>query len=84
MDLNLHGYIWGTVLSQRFGFANMKSDAHLNLQYKSEFSIKTAESWIVVFRISFDLDSGFVTRDSWIIGREGEARDPAEVVRERR
>ena len=42
------------------------------------------ESWILVFRISLDLDSGFVTRDSWILGRSGGARDPAEVVRERR
>ena len=36
------------------------------------------------FRISLDVDSGFVTRDSWILGRSGGARDPAEVVRERR
>ena len=35
VDLNLYGYIWGTVIAQRFGFANMKSDAHLNLQYKT-------------------------------------------------
>ena len=40
--------------------------------------------WILVFRISLDVDSGFVTRDSWILGRSGGARDPAEVVRERR
>ena len=38
----------------------------------------------MVFRISLDVDSGFVTRDSWILGRSGGARDPAEVVRERR
>ena len=30
VDLNLYGYIWGTVIAQRFGFANMKSNAHLN------------------------------------------------------
>ena len=42
------------------------------------------ESWILVFRISLDVDSGFVTRDSWILRRSGGARDPAEVVRERR
>ena len=26
---------WSTVIAQRFGFANMKSNAHLNLQYKT-------------------------------------------------
>ena len=35
VDLNLYGHILGTALSQRFGFANMKSNAHLNLQYKT-------------------------------------------------
>ena len=30
VDLNLYGYIRGTVIAQRFGFANMKSHAHLN------------------------------------------------------
>ena len=35
VDLNLYGYIWGTVIAQRFGIANMKSNAHLNLQYKT-------------------------------------------------
>ena len=35
VDLNLYGYIWGTVIAQRFGFVNMKSNAHLSLQYKT-------------------------------------------------
>ena len=26
---------WSTVIAQRFGIANMKSNAHLNLQYKT-------------------------------------------------
>ena len=24
VDLNLYGYLWGTVIAQRFGIANMK------------------------------------------------------------
>jgi hypothetical protein len=35
VDLNLYGYFWRTAIAQRFGFANMKSNAHLNLQYKT-------------------------------------------------
>ena len=27
---------WSTVIAQRFGIANMKSNAHLNLQYKTQ------------------------------------------------